>query len=171
MISSFRNRAAGLSTRRFRRERANGARRSRHGAHFIQKGQLSWKGNGFGRVMYKKSAVFAFKSERLRLNGAPLCDCGTLHEGEDEIGECCLFFPPLKLGNGRHQKTVMSSRDLKRKKKEQYRYVAPNAYQAGYVAEFHDADQVALTRRVVADVCAGSQSATHAMEMMGVAGG
>ena len=29
-------------------------------------------------------------------------------------------------------------------------------------------DQVALTRGVVADVCAGSQSATHAMDMMGV---
>ena len=46
--------------------------------------------------------------------------------------------------------------------------VAPNAYQAGYVAEFHSLDQVALTRSVVADVCAGSQSATHAMEMLGV---
>ena len=75
--------------------------------------------NDFGDVMYKKPAVFAFKSERLRLYGAPLRDCGTLHEVEDEIGECCLFFPPLKLGNGRHQKTVMSGRDLKCKKKEQ----------------------------------------------------
>ena len=63
--------------------------------------------------MHKKSAVFAFKSKRLRLHGAPLRDCDTLHEGETEIGECCLFFPPKKLGNGRHQKTVMSSRDLK----------------------------------------------------------
>ena len=62
----------------------------------------------------------------------------------------------------------MSSRDLKSKKPEQYHYVAPNAYQAGYIAEFHSLDQVALTRGVVADVCAGSQSATHAMEMLGV---
>ena len=46
--------------------------------------------------------------------------------------------------------------------------MAPNAYHAGYVAEFHDTDQVALTRGVVADICADSQSATHAMEMMGV---
>ena len=62
----------------------------------------------------------------------------------------------------------MSGRDHKYKKPEQYHYVAPNAYQATYVAEFHDMDQVALTRGVVADVCAGSQSATHAMDMMGV---
>ena len=129
---------------------------------------MKHQSNDFGGVMYKKSAVFAFKSKRLRLYGAPLRDCGTLHKGEDEIDECCLFFPPLKLGNGRHQKTVMSSRDLKCKKKEQYHYVAPNAYQAGYVADYHDADQVALTRGVVADVCAGSQSATRAMEMMRV---
>jgi hypothetical protein len=124
--------------------------------------------NDFGGVMYKKSAVFAFKSERLRLNGAPLRDCGTLHEGEDEIDECCLFFPPEKLFNGRHQKTVMSARDFKCKKKEQYHYVAPNAYQAACVAELRDADQVALTRGVVANVCTGSQSTTRAMDMMGV---
>ena len=74
---------------------------------------MKHQSNDFGGVMYKKSAVFAFKSERLRLYGAPLRDCGTLHEGEDEIDECCLFFPPSKLGNGRHQKTVMSGRDLK----------------------------------------------------------
>ena len=90
--------------------------------------------NDSGGVVYKKPAVFAFKSKRLRLNGAPRRDCGALREGEDEIDECCLFFPPLKLGNGRHQKRAMSSRDLKCKKKEQYHYVAPNAYQAGYVA-------------------------------------
>ena len=62
----------------------------------------------------------------------------------------------------------MSSRDLKSKKPEQYHYVAPNAYQAGYIAEFHSSDQVALTRGVVADVCESSQSATHAMAMLGV---
>jgi hypothetical protein len=49
--------------------------------------------NDFGGTMHKKSAVFAFKSKRMRLNGAPLRDCGTLHEGETEIDECCLFFP------------------------------------------------------------------------------
>ena len=119
--------------------------------------------------MYKKSAVFAFKSKGLRRHGAPLRDCGTLHDDEQEIGECSLFYPPEKLFNGHHQKMVMSARDIKGKKKEQYHYVAPNAYQAAYVAEFHDMDQVALTRGVVADVCAGSQSATHAMAMAGVA--
>jgi hypothetical protein len=62
----------------------------------------------------------------------------------------------------------MSTRDHKCKKAEQYHYVAPNAYQSVYVAEFHSLDQVSLTRGVVMDVCAGSQSATHAMEMMGV---
>ena len=129
---------------------------------------MKHQSNDFGGVMYKKSAVFAFKSKRLRLYGVLLRDCGTLHEGEDEIDECCLFFPPLKLSNGRHQKTVMSGIDLKCKKKDQYHYVAPNAYQAEYVAENHDADLVSLTRAVVADVCAGSQSATRAMEMMGV---
>ena len=46
--------------------------------------------------------------------------------------------------------------------------VAPNAYQAACVAEFHDMDQVALTQGGVANICAGSQSATHAMGMMGV---
>ena len=46
--------------------------------------------------------------------------------------------------------------------------VASRTDHASYVAEFHDMDQVALTRAVVADVCAGSQSATHAMEMLGV---
>ena len=62
----------------------------------------------------------------------------------------------------------MSSRDHKCKKPEQYHYVAPNVYHAAYVAEFHDLDQVTLTRGVVLDVCSGSQSATHAMDMMGV---
>ena len=62
----------------------------------------------------------------------------------------------------------MSSRDAKCKKKEQYHYEAPNAYQASFIADHHDAEQVALTRAVVADICAGSQSATHAMGMMGV---
>ena len=63
--------------------------------------------NDFGGTMYKKPVVFAFKSKRMRLHGAPLRDCGTLYEGEAEIDECCLFFPPHKLGNGRHRKTVM----------------------------------------------------------------
>ena len=46
--------------------------------------------------------------------------------------------------------------------------MAPNAHHVSFVADHHDADQVALTRAVVADICAGSQSATHAMGMMGV---
>ena len=129
---------------------------------------MKHQSNDFGGVPYKKPAVFAFKSKGLRRHGAPLRDCGTLHDDEQEVDECRLLFPPEKLFNGRHQKTCMSSRDLKSKKPEQYHYVAPNAYQAGYVAEFHSLDQVALTRGVVADVCAGSQSATHAMEMLGV---
>ena len=129
---------------------------------------MKHQSNDFGGVMYKKSAVFAFKSKGLRRHGAPLRDCDTLHDDEQEIDECGLFFPPEKLFNGRHQKTCMSGRDLKSKKPEQYHYVAPNAYHAGYVAEFHGMNQVALTRGVVADVCAGSQSANHAMEMLGV---
>ena len=124
--------------------------------------------NDFGGVMYKKSAEFALRSKGLRRHGAPLRDCGTLHDDEQEIDECCLYWPPEKLFNGRHQKTCMSSRDHKCKKAEQYHYVAPNVYLAAYVAEFHSLDQVSLTRGVVMDVCAGSQSATHAMEMMGV---
>ena len=124
--------------------------------------------NDFGGVMYKKSAEFALRSKGLRRYGAPLRDCGTLHDDEQEIDECCLYWPPAKLFNGRHQKTCMSSRDHKCKKPEQYHYVAPNVYQSAYVAEFHSLDQVSLTRGVVMDVCAGSQSATHAMEMMGV---
>ena len=84
------------------------------------------------------------------------------------MDECYLFFPPNKLGNGRHQKTVMSGRDLKCKKQEQCHYAAPNAYQASFVADHHDTGQVALTRGVVADIGAGSQSATHAMDMLGV---
>ena len=62
----------------------------------------------------------------------------------------------------------MSSRDAKCKKKEQCHYGAPNAYQASFIADHHDAEQVALTCAVMADICAGSQSATHAMGMMGV---
>ena len=104
----------------------------------------------------------------MRANGAPLRDCGALYEGETEIDECCLFYPPNKIGNGRHKHTVMSTRDAKCKKSEQYYYVAPNAYQAAIVADRHDAEQVALTRAAVADVCAGSQSVTHAMGMMGI---
>ena len=46
--------------------------------------------------------------------------------------------------------------------------MAPNAYQAAFVADHHDAEHVVLTRVVVADICAGSQSATHAMGMLGV---
>ena len=46
--------------------------------------------------------------------------------------------------------------------------MAPNAYQAGFVADHHDAEQVALTRAVVVGICAESQSATHAMGMMGI---
>ena len=133
-------------------------------AEWIMKNQS----NDFGSVPYKKSAVFAFKSKGLARHGAPLRDCGTLQHGEQEVDECRLHFPPESFFNGRHQKTCMSTRDLKSKKPEQYHFVAPNAYHAGYVAEFHDMDQVALTRGVVADVCAGSQSATHAMEMLGV---
>ena len=34
--------------------------------------------NDFGGTMYKKPVVFAFKSKRMRLHGAPLRDCGTL---------------------------------------------------------------------------------------------
>ena len=126
-------------------------------AEWIMKNQS----NDFGGVPYKKSAVFAFKSKGLARHGAPLRDCGTLQHGEQEVDECRLHFPPESLFNGRHQKTCMSTRDLKSKKPEQYHFVAPNAYHAGYVAEFHDMDQVALTRGVVAGVCAGSQSATH----------
>ena len=116
--------------------------------------------NDFGGGMYKKSAEFALRSKGLRRYGAPLRDCETLHDDEQEIDECCLYCPPEKLFNGRHQKTCMSSRDHKCKKAEQYHYVAPNVYQAAYVAEFHNLDQVSLTRGVVMDVCAGSQSAT-----------
>ena len=130
---------------------------------------MKHQSNDFGGVMYKKPAVNAFKSKGLRRHGAPLRDCGTLHDDKQEIDECNLFFPPEKLSNGRHQKTCMSCRYLQCKKPEQYHYAAPTAYQAGYIAEFHSLDQVALTRRgVAADVCAGSQSATHAMEMLGV---
>ena len=117
---------------------------------------------------YKKTAMFAFRSERLRANGAPLRDCGSLHEGETEVDECCIFYPPNKIGNGRHQHTVMSTRDIKCKKLEQYHYMAPNAYQAAFVADHHDAEQVALARVAVADIYAGSQLVTHAMDMMGV---
>ena len=124
--------------------------------------------NDFGGTPYKKSAVFAFKSKRMRANGAPLRDCGCLHEGETEIDECCLFYPPNKAGNGRHKHTVMSTRDVKCKKRSSTTTLAPNAYQAAFVADHHDAEQVALTRVAVADICAGSQSATHAMGMMGV---
>ena len=120
--------------------------------------------NGFGGTPYKKSAVFAFKSKRMRANGAPLRDCGCLYEGETEIDECWLFYPPSKVGNGRHKHTVMSTRDVKYKKLEQYHYVAPNAYQAAFVADHHDAEQVALARVAVADICAG----LYAMGMMGV---
>ena len=59
-----------------------------------------------GRRM-KSRAVFAFCSQRMRANGAPLRDCGCLHEGETEVGECCLFYPPNKIGNGHHKPTVM----------------------------------------------------------------
>ena len=124
--------------------------------------------NDFGGVMYKKSAEFALRSKGLRRHGAPLRDCGTLHDDEQGVDECSLYWPPAKLFNGRHQKTCMSSRDHKCKKPEQYHYVAPNVYHAAYVAEFHSLDQVTLTRGVVLDVCSGSQSATHAMDMMGV---
>ena len=62
--------------------------------------------NDFGGVMYKKSAVFAFKSKGLRRHGAPLRDYGTLHDDEQEIVECNLYFPPEKLFNGRHQKNM-----------------------------------------------------------------
>ena len=62
----------------------------------------------------------------------------------------------------------VKTRGAKCKKPEQYHYVAPNAYQAAFVADHHDADQVALTCAIVADVCAGSQSATHAMGMIRV---
>ena len=44
------------------------------------------------------------------------------------VDECCLFYPPNKLGNGRHKLTVMSIGDIKSKKLEQYHYVTPNAY-------------------------------------------
>ena len=124
--------------------------------------------NDFGGVMYKKSAEFALRSKGLRRNGGPLRDCGTLHDDEQGIDECSLYWPPVKLFNGRHQKTCMSSRDHKRKRAEQYHFVAPNVYHAAYVAEFHSLDQVPLTRGVVLDVCSGSQSATHAMDMLGV---
>ena len=69
---------------------------------------MKHQSNDFGGTPYKKTAVFAFRSERVRANGAPLRDCGSLHEGETEIGECCLFDPPNKIGNGRHKHTVMS---------------------------------------------------------------
>ena len=62
----------------------------------------------------------------------------------------------------------MSTRDAKCKKKKQYHYVAPNAYQAAFVADHYDAEQVAPTRAAVVDVCAGPQSATYAMDMMGI---
>ena len=46
---------------------------------------MKHRSNDFGGVMYKKSAVFAFKSKGLRRHGAPLRDCGTLHDDEQEI--------------------------------------------------------------------------------------
>ena len=79
--------------------------------------------NDFGGAMYKQSAVFTFKSKGVRRHGAPLRDCGTLHDVEQEIDECSLLYPPEKLFNGRHQNTCMSSRDLKCKKPEPYHYV------------------------------------------------
>ena len=79
--------------------------------------------NDFGGTPYKKSAVFAFKSKRMRANGAPLRDCGCRHEGETEIDGCWLFYPPIKVGNSRHKHTVISTRDVKCKKLEQYHYV------------------------------------------------
>ena len=63
---------------------------------------MKHQSNDFGGVPYKKSAVFAFKSKGLRKHGAPLRDCGTLHDGEHEADECGLYFPPEKLYNGRH---------------------------------------------------------------------
>ena len=112
---------------------------------------MKHQSNDFGGTMYKKLTVFAFKSKRMRLNGAPLRDCGNLHEGKTEIDECCLFFPPNKLRNGRHQKTVMSTRDAKCKKKDQYHYVAPNAYQASFVPDHHDAQFDPLDARHALD--------------------
>ena len=62
---------------------------------------MKHQSNDFGGGMYKKPAVFAFKSKGLRRHGAPLRDCGTLHDDEQEIDECNLLFPPEKLFNGR----------------------------------------------------------------------
>ena len=81
-------------------------------AEWIMKNQS----NDFGGVPYKKSAVFAFKSKGLARHGAPLRDCGTLQDDEQEVDECRLHFPLESLFNGRHQKTCMSTRDLKLKK-------------------------------------------------------
>ena len=67
--------------------------------------------------------MFAFKPEGLCRHGSPLRDCGTLHDDEQEVGECGLYFPPVKLFSGRHHKTCMSSKHLKSKKPEQYHYV------------------------------------------------
>ena len=46
--------------------------------------------------------------------------------------------------------------------------MAPNAYQAAHIADHHDAEHVALSLASVAGICAESQSATHAMSMLGV---
>ena len=74
---------------------------------------MKHQSNDFGGTSYKKPTVFAFKSKRVRANGAPLRDCGCLHECDADIDECCLFYPPNKAGNGRHKNTVMSTRDIK----------------------------------------------------------
>ena len=58
---------------------------------------MKHQSNDFGGVPYKKPAVFAFKSKGLRRHGAPLRDCGTLHDDEQEVDECGLYFPPEKL--------------------------------------------------------------------------